>query len=263
MGPSKSQSTRWVMVGPGDAGGPIPNDILQSHSRCAWLGALGAVRGAWSCCTPGAGAQSAMMTGDCRTRRWSAGSWAVGLRWLPHQGPGSGKAPAPFGSTTCGAAAMSSALPSAGTGGGTTMSAPTRRMPALCAQLIPCCRLEPRSPLALLAAPQRTPHTHCVWLGALGAARDVWSCCTLGVGARSVMMAGGCRMPLWSAGSWAVEMRWLHPVGRFLVRALAPSGWTMCGAGGTSRHCCSVQLHHWASPTATTGRMHLSFVQMS
>lgn len=167
-------------MGPGDAGGPIPNDILQSHSRCAWLGALGAVRGAWSCCTPGAGAQSAMMTGDCRTRRWSAGSWAVGLRWLPHQGPGSGKAPAPFGSTTCGAAAMSSALPSAGTGGGTTMSAPTRRMPALCAQvgsrhggeggekrgsppswraslqLIPCCRLEPRSPLALLAAPQRT-----------------------------------------------------------------------------------------------------------
>lgn len=166
-------------MGPGGAGGPISNGIPQSHSRCAWLGALGAVRGAWSCCTPGAGARSATTTGDCRTRRWSAGSWAVGLRWLPHREPGLGKAPAPFGSTTCGAAAMSSALSSAGTGGGTAMSAPTRRMPALCArvgsgregeggekrgsptswraslQLIPCCRLEPQSPLALLAAPQQ------------------------------------------------------------------------------------------------------------
>lgn len=97
MGPSKSQSTRWVMVGPGDAGGPIPNDILQSHSRCAWLGALGAVQGAWSCCMPGAGAQSVMMAGACWMRLWSAGSWAVGLHTKPSAAPTLVLALAPYG----------------------------------------------------------------------------------------------------------------------------------------------------------------------
>jgi len=135
--PAGPSGSRWVLEGVDGCRWPwcLRVDCPQGHSRCGWPGVLGAVPGAWRCSATGTGAPSATTTGGCRTRRWSAGSWAARLLWPPRREPGSERARVPSGSTGCGAGALRSAWPCAGTEVGGRTSAPTKRTPAPSAQV--------------------------------------------------------------------------------------------------------------------------------
>uniref|UniRef100_A0A8C3JWQ3 Uncharacterized protein n=1 Tax=Calidris pygmaea TaxID=425635 RepID=A0A8C3JWQ3_9CHAR len=93
---------------PGHRGPQRPaTPLFQGLPPCGWWGPRGAAPAGWRSSTPGSGAPSAMTCGGCRTRRWSAGSWAVGL---PSMHPGQlflARAPGPSGWTMCGAKGMS------------------------------------------------------------------------------------------------------------------------------------------------------------